>query len=598
MADKPNNPFQFWQELKRRKVIRVIPVYAAASFVLLELVDIIAEPLRLPDWTINFVLVLLCIGFIISIILSWVYDVTPEGVQKTKPISKVPEQQKEVPAKTIGWKIATYVSVAIIVGLIIFHTVGERKQTEDIMELEKSIAVLPFEDMSPQKDQEYFCDGMAEEIINALTHVEGLKVIARTSAFAFKGKQKDIREIGNILNVETLLEGSIRKDGNQLRITAQLIKVDDGSHLWSEAYNRDLESVFAIQDEISLAIVDNLKVKLLGEEKTVIEKNPTDNLEAYDLYLKGRYFWNKRNEKGLKEAIEYFSDAIEKDTNYALAYAGLADCYILVAFYGYVSSKDDIQNYFQKGKDAASKALDIDKALAEANASLAFVKLYHEWDWNGALKDFERAIQLNPSYETAHHWYSTYLSFFKRHDEAIAEVKHARELDPYSPIINRAVGRRLYFARKYDQAIEESLEALNITPDFYLTHRDLGLIYLQKGMFSEAILEMQKAVRYSEENLTQKAYLGYVYGVTGNQTKAQLILDTLIELSHKEYIPSLSIAIVYIGLGNNDNAISWLKKAYEEHSPGLMFLNASPIYDPLHSDPRFIDLLKKMGMEE
>jgi len=310
-----------------------------------------------------------------------------------------------------------------------------------------SIAVLPFTNLSVDKEQEYFCDGMAEEIISALTHVEGLHIVARTSAFAFKGEKLDVREIGKRLNVGTVLEGSVRKAGNRLRISAQLINVADGYHLWSEKYDRDMEDIFAIQDEISLAIVDKLKVKLLGEEKAALVKRYTDNLEAYSLYLKGRYHWSKRTPEGIKKAIQHFKQVIEKDPNYALAHAGLADCYSMLEQARVLPAKEA----FPKAKAAVTKALEIDETLAEAHTSLAFVRWYYDWDWAGAEKEFLRAIELNPNYPTGHQWYAVYLAEMGRPAEAISEIKKAQELDPLLVIINIASAWILICARQYDQ---------------------------------------------------------------------------------------------------------------------------------------------------
>jgi TolB-like protein len=337
MASAPNKIARFWQELKRRKVIRVISVYAAASFVLLELVDIITEPLRLPEWTVAFIIVLLSVGFIIAVILSWIYDISPEGVIKTESVEVAKEQvphSDPVKNRVKASNVIIVVLVAIAV-ILAYPKIFTKDKLEGIRDPDGkiSIAVLPFADMSPNKDQEYFCEGMAEEIINALSHITDLRVVARTSAFSFKGKNMDIREIGKKLNVEAILEGSIRKSGDHLRVTAQLINIEDGYHLWSEKYERKLEDVFAIQDEISLAIVDNLKVELLSGEQNELVKRYTENKEAYNLFLKGRYSWNRRSEVGFSKAIGFFERAIELDPDYAFAYAGLADCYCMLSIH-------------------------------------------------------------------------------------------------------------------------------------------------------------------------------------------------------------------------------------------------------------------------
>ena len=480
----------------------------------------------------------------------------------------------------------------VIIAVIVWQLLLQKVETPIPLDT-PSIAVLPFIDLSPQKDQEYFCDGMTDEITAKLSRLDEWKVIPRTSVRQYKDTDKDIKEIGKELNVATVLDGSVRKEEDDIRVTATLINVEDGFQLWSDIYGQKLESVFVIQSEIAEKIVEALEMELSLEEKKQLKRNPTENLESYNLYLKGRWSLNKRTEEGIEEAIKYFKDAVEKDANYALAYVGLADCYWLAADYMQIPSKETIP----RAKAAAIKALEIDETLSEAYTSLAAIKLHHEWDWEGARRDFERAIQLNPNYGTAHQWYANCLTVLERLDESIVEAKRARELDPLSPIINRNVGRRLYLARNYDQAIEESLKALRIAPDFFPIHGTLGLAYLQKAMFLEAIAELQKAVSLSGGNLDTKALLGYAYAISGNQAKAQMILNDFMERSKERHIPSITIAVVYIGLGDNDQAIKWLEKAYEEGSHWLVYLKANPIYDTLRSDPHFKALLKRMNLD-
>jgi len=558
MTQPTNKITQFWNELKRRKVVRVIIVYAAAAFVILELVDIVSPSLGLPSWTLNLVIVLLAIGFPLAIIFSWIFDITPRGIKKTEPVELAKEQKEDYP------------------------------QTDKISRFENSIAVLPFQDMSPQKDQEYFCDGMTEEIINALTHVESLKVIARTSSFAFKDKHEDIREIGKKLDVETLLEGSIRKADNRLRITAQLIKVADGSHLWSERYDRNIKDVFAIQDEISLAIVDNLKVKILGKEKIAIVKRYTEDLEAYNLYLKGRYYWNKRTKENLKKSIEYFEQAIERGPDYAIAFAGLADVYNMLGFYSTLSPIEA----FPKAKATAMKALEIDEGLAEAHASIALAKLYYDWDWSGAKKEFMHSFKLNPGYATAHHWYAEYLALTGCLDEAVEEAKTALKLGPFTLIINTIFGFALYYARQYDQAIKQLLKTLKLELNFVPAMFWLGLAYERNLLFEEAITTFQKAISISKEDTLMLEGLGTAYAVSGNTGEALKVLDELMQVSKYLYISPYYIAAIYKGLGDKDQVFKWLEKAYKEHDHWLIYLKIDPIWDNLHLDPRFQDLLK------
>ncbi len=593
MPEKSDKQLNFWQELKRRKVVRVITVYAAAAFVILELVDIVSPALGLPSWTLGFVIVILCIGFIISVILSWIYDITPEGVQKTKPSRKNQKGGKISGSK--GWKIATYLSIVVIIGLLIINLAGRKQKTEKYPELEKSIAVLPFENLSSDEEHAWFSDGITDVIINQLSKIANYRVIGRTSTLKYKEEKKSIPEIGEELGVNYIIEGTVQRQENELRISVQLVRVFNEDHIWSDLYDREVKDIFNIQTDIAKHIAEELKTALTPEEINNIEKKPTENVQAYNLYLKGRYFWNKRTKDGMKEAEDYFNAAIDLDGNYALAWAGLADCYFMTVDYMYVTSKDSIRDYKQKAKDAAIKALEFDPSLSEALATLAYIKLNFEWDWNGALEDFEKAIELNPHYGTAHQWYANLLTVLNQHDKAVAEAKLARQIDPLSPIINRNVARRLYFAHKYEQAIEASLNALRIKPDFFPSLWTLSLSYLQNKNYSGAIQEMQKAVKYSGDDYFVKALLGYVYGTAGEQEEAKVILNELIETSKYKKIPAIAFAVIYIGLGENDIAMDWLEKAYEERTNHLIYLNSNPIYDPIRSESRFIELVKKMN---
>jgi TolB-like protein/tRNA A-37 threonylcarbamoyl transferase component Bud32/Flp pilus assembly protein TadD len=464
-----------------------------------------------------------------------------------------------------------------------------------------SIAVLPFANLTADPEQEYFCDGMAEEIINALTHVEGLRVVARTSAFSFRGKEIDIREVGRKLNVDKLLEGSVRKAGNRVRITAQLVNVADGYHLWSEKYDRNIgelccpEDIFAIQDEISLAMAEELKGRLLSKEKTMIVRRHTEDLEAYNLYLRGRHFWNKRTEEGLGKAVQYFEQAIGKDPAYALAYAGLADSYILLAEYSLLPPKDA----FPRAKAAVMKALEIEEKLAEAHTSLGFIKTLGDWDWISAEKEFRQAIEFNPGYATAHQWYAEHLTMKGQYAEAIAEMKRAQELDPLSLTIGVASAVTLFCGtRRYDRIIEECQKVLEMDPDFGGALNVLGMVYRERHMYEEAIQAFQKARTFDEGNTWVRAGLGHAYAVSGKRSEAQKVLDELEQLSKRSYVPPDNIALVYWGLGKKNMTLEYLEKAYEDRSVGLCWLKADPIFDSLRSDPLFRALLRKIGLEK
>ncbi len=459
-----------------------------------------------------------------------------------------------------------------------------------------SIAVLPFVDMSSQKDQEYFCDGIAEELINALTQLEGLHVVARTSAFFFKGKDVKIRDIGKELNVKTILEGSVRTAGNRVRITAQLVNVDDGYHLWSEKYDRDLEDIFAIQDEISETIVDKLKLKLLETEKRELRKRQTVDLEAYNLYLKGRWFWNKQTEEDLKKAIECFERSLEKDPNHAPSYAGLADCYSALPFYAAYQPEQALQ----KSTEAATKALHLDPDLAEAHVSLGRIMKNFEWDWEKAEKEFRRAIELNPGCASAHHWLANNFVCLTRFEEAIEEVTHALRLDPLSIAINEFSGFVYFFAGKSEQAIEALKRTLEMDAGSANAHVLLGLIYSRQSWYEEALSELEKARRISKGlDVLVEPRIAVTYARMGQTDKAQQALADLLERSKKEYVSPYFLADVEFSLGRFDRAFDFLEKAYERHDNWLQYLKADPKFEILNlrSDPRYIALLKKMGLD-
>ena len=458
-----------------------------------------------------------------------------------------------------------------------------------------SIAVMPFANLSADPEQEYFCDGMAEEIINSLTHVEGLRVVARTSSFAFKGKNEDTREIGRKLMVETLLEGSVRKAGNRLRITAQLISAADGYHLWSERFDRQSKDIFEIQDEISLAIVDNLKVKLLGEEKAKLAKRPMIDHEVYNLYLKGRYYLSSRTEGGSHKSLDYFLQTLAKDPTNALAHAGIADCYNMFGYWGYLPPREA----FPRAKAAAEKALAIDDTLAEAHTSLAHVRHWYDWDWPEARKQYETAIELNPNYATAHQWYAEYFSTLGKHEEGMEEAERSRELDPLSPIVGTQLAGVCYVARKYDLAVEEFTRVLEMDRDFVYAHFLLSWVYVQLSRYDEAIAEVQKAIDLTGGGTTMMvSTLGYFYALSGREAKAREILNEIVRPSEAAFVPADSIALVHTGLGQMDEAFEWLDKAFEQRSHWLVWLKVLPIFDGMRSDDRFNLMLKKMKLIE
>jgi adenylate cyclase len=470
---------------------------------------------------------------------------------------------------------------------------GENVKTDnsEVTESVKSIAVLPFKDMSPEKDQDYFCEGMSEEIINTLAHNESFKVIARTSAFAFKDKQTDIREIGRILDVETLLEGSVRKSGNRLRITAQLIKVADGSHIWSERYDREMKDVFAIQDEMALAIADNLKVKLIGDKTQITEKRHSENLEAYNLYLKGIYCYQMLTEEGFKKASGYFKEALQKDPNYALAYAGLGYVNWLSTMWGKNVPPDEA---YPEANEYVTKALKIDSSLAEPYSVLAIINTFYYWNWKEAEQNFKHALQINPSSSMIHTNYSIMLIFTGRYDEAISEAKRAKELDPLSYFTNTRSGMIFYFAGQFDRAIEEYQMSLTLNPNFFFTHFNLGNSYHSKGMFKEAVAEYKKAVDLSKGAPTSITMLGLAYYQLGKKDKAENLFDSLKKRSETEYVPATCFYLFYELRGDYDLALEWLKRACKEHDSLLPLYRSAGL---IPEGSKYMKLLKESGLD-
>ncbi len=452
-----------------------------------------------------------------------------------------------------------------------------------------SIAVLPFTNVSKDADMEYLSDGISESLINSLSQLPGVKVIARSSAFAYKGKETDLKEVANALGVEAILTGRVTQRGENLSISVELVHASDKTQMWGEQYDRKMSDLLAIQREIAREIVEKLKVKVSGEEKGPA-KHYTESNEAYQLYLKGRFYWNKRTPEALKKSIEYFNQAIEKDPGFALAYAGLADSYVVPA------NRLPPREAMPKAKAAAMRALELDETLAEAHVSLGRVLAAYDWEWTSAEREYKRAIELNPRYATAHQWYGGYFDAMGRHNEAIAERKLAQELEPLSLIMNFELGLGFYNARDYDQAIEQFQKTLELDQNFPPAHALLPAVYEQKGMYAEAIAGYKKSLTLKSEWAGPMAGLGHVYAVSGNKSEARRVLDELKRVSGQEYVPATSIALIYAGLGEKDQAFAWLDKGYEQRAFQLQGIKVEPRWDSLRSDPRFQDLMRRVGL--
>ena len=467
-----------------------------------------------------------------------------------------------------------------------------RSQTSTGPKIIDSLAVLPFENASHDPENEYLSDGITGSLINNLATVPKLRVMAQSTVSRFKGREIDPQAVGRDLNVRAVLTGRVMQSGGALRIGAEMVDVATGSQLWGAQYDRKPGDIFVIQDEISNEISGKLRLQLSRAQKKRLTRRHTEDPEAYRVYLKGRHHWNRWTEEGFYKAIEYFQQAIDKDPAYALAYAGLADCYVLLGWNSYLRPKDA----FPKGKAAALTALQFDPNLSEAHTALAAVLWLHDWQWQEAQKEFKRSLELNPNYPTANHWYAEYVMTMGHQVEAIAQMKNSQALDPLSLIINVAIGWANYMARRYDEAREQLLQTIELDPNYPVTYWILGLLYSATGRCELSITEGEKGVNLSGGSPLMWAALAHSYGKAGRTKEALQILDDLTSLAERKYVAPHFFAGIQIGLGENDRALEYLEKSYEEHSHWLIYLPIDPSMDNLRNDPRFQDLLRRVGL--
>jgi serine/threonine protein kinase/lipoprotein NlpI len=460
----------------------------------------------------------------------------------------------------------------------------------DAMKWKNSIAVLPFADLSAEKDQEYFCDGLAEELINVLSRIKGLKVVARTSAFSFKGKDIDIREVGRKLGVLKVLEGSVRRSGNRLRISSQLIDATEGYHIWSERFDREMEDIFAIQDEVTLAIVKKLKINLIEEEKGQLLKHKMKDPDAYNLYLMGRYFFNERTEEGFRKSISYFQKMIKNDPSSSLGYAGLADAYNYLGYFNYLPAEES----YSRAREEVENALAIDENLTEALIALSSIKLFYDWNLGEAKEDLQRAIGISPSNITAHHRLAFSLSAMGRHDEAIDEIKQAQAIDPLCPVINTAAAWVLYLGQNYDLALDQCEKTKEIDPHYHVSYVISGLVLLERELFEKAIAAFQRALELERSDIAPLAYLGTAYYRANKKNEAEKILQDIEALSKSRYIAPLYRAVLHTGLGQKNRALEWLEKGYQARIPWMIFINEWPLFDSLKPEPKFKAIVDKL----
>ena len=569
----------FLHTLRKKRIIEILAGFIGGGWLILEFVHwILIDHYHFPEESLDIAIVTLISALICT--LTW------------RIFAGVEKKARKVKLELILIPLIILITAFFDVRFI--QQIGE-PEAETISEKrwKNSIAVLPFANISPEEGQEYFCDGMTDEIIAKLSTLKELKVVSRTSVMRYKNTAKNIKEIGQELDVASVLEGSVRKEGDDIRITAQLINVKDGFPLWSDIYDRKLERILDVQSDVAENVVSALRTRLTPEEKRRLSVIPQIKPEAYQAYLKGLFYWNKRTGDDLRKATTYYEKAIEEEPDYTLAHVGLAECYNLINIYSSVPLKES----FPRAKEAALRAIALDETLGEAHNSLAYATYRYYWDFDEAEREFKRAIELSPNYATAHFWYSEFLMTQGRSNEAFKEMNLALELDPVSLIINSSLGLLYLYTRQPEKAVEQLLKTLEMGPNFAHAHGLLGLAYAKLNKFPEAIVEGKKAVELSGSSLFLMSNLGWIYAQAGKDDEAKRIIEELKDLSNKHSVPSFSTAFIYVGLNENDKAFEWLEIAYEERYEMLVWIKVSPLLDPIRTDPRFSELLEKIGLE-
>ena len=595
MSDKPS----FFDELKRRNVVRMAGLYLVGAWLLTQVASTVLPMFGAPDWLPRSIVILLAIGFIPALIFSWVFELTPQGLKRDEDVA---------PEESIAPQTARRMNRMIIAVLVLAlgyfafdkfvlaprresaksQTPPAPNESQSIANA-KSIAVLPFDNLSRDPDNAFFAEGVQDEILTRLAKVGDLKVIARTSTQKFKSAPENLSDIAKQLGVLNILEGSVQKANDQVRVNVQLINAMTEAHLWADTYDRKLTDIFAVESEIANAVADALQAKLTGSEKSSIAKAPTANPEAYELYLKGRFFWNKRSGADLRKAIEYFNQAIAKDPNYTLAYTGLADSYLLLPNYGNASTQESIT----PARAALKKALELDDSSAEAHASTGLLDLL-EVRLEPAIIELERAVQLKPNYATAHHWLMFGHVALGHFDPAFLEAKRALELDPLSLVINADVAWTYFCARRFDDAERQARKTLEIDPQFFRAHYYLGQVLQFKGRLADAIPEFQKAFDLNGDP-PSLGMLGQAYARNGQKDEAQKVLLRLNEEAKSRYVRPYAIALVYLGLGEKERALDELERAYERGDTNYLFrVKVDPMLDDLRGQPRFEALVQKV----
>ena len=578
----------FFAELKRRNVYKVAIAYAVVGWLLIQIATQVFPFFEIPNWGVRLMVLIIALGFPIALILAWAFELTPEGIKRT-------ETADERPTKRVGSRMWIYVVIVagVISASLFFLGRHTSKQSEAGQAPVKSIAVLPFENLSHDPDNAYFAEGVKDELLARLSKVADLKVISIRSTEQLKSSPDDLTQIARKFGVANILAGSVQRSSDQVRVSVQLVKGESNAHLWADTFDRKMTDIFTIESDVAKTIAEKLQAKLTGSEERAISAKPTADLEAHELYLKGRYLWNRRTGENLKKALTYFQQAAEKDPNFALAYTGIADSCALIPVYGAGTPKD----YYPRAKAAAEKALQLDDTLAEAHTSMANV-FFRYLELGKSVSEFERSIQLNPNYPTAHQWYGRLtLLALGQFDHALVEAKRAVELDPVSPIGHTDVATVYMYMteRRYDEAIAELRNTLEMEPDFYWAHRQLGLALELKGSPAEAIVEFQRAAELNDDPRVL-AFVGHAMASTGKQTEAREMLAKLTEIAKTRYISGYSFAVIHLALGEKDQALDWLEKdAREQTGFEINFIRVDPYLDPLRGDPRFEALVQKVA---
>src|SRR5436309_4627924 len=587
--ERGRESINFFAELKRRNVYKVAVAYAVAGWALSQGIAQVFPVFDVPNWAIRMIVLLIVLGFPVAVVFAWFFEITPDGVKRTEVADAMP---KVTTQKKRAWIYVVVIGAAISIALFFLgrYTAGSKIAAAVPNDIpSKSIAVLPFESLSEDKNNAYFAEGVQDEILTRLAKVADLKVISRTSTQRFKSAPSDLREIAKQLGVAHILEGSVQKSNDQVRVNVQLINALTDAHLGADTYDRKLTDIFAVESEIAKTIAETLQAKLTGSEKSSIAKKPTVNPEAYELYLKGRFFWNKRTGDDLRKSIEYLKQAIAKDPDYALAYADLADSYGLLRFYGGASPAESVV----PAEAAAKKALELDDSLAEAHASLGLIAT-EELEVNRAVNELERAIQLNPNYATAHHWLGLAFATLRQSDRSIGELKRALELDPLSMIINADLSIIYLYARRYDAAEAQARKTLEMDSRSFVAHYYLGAALQLTSRLKEAIPEFQKAVELNNDPYSI-AMLAQAYARNGQTDEARKLLAHLNEMAKSAEVPEYALAIAYTSLGEKERAIEALEHGFAGGNKSYLFLlPGDPFLDDLRDDPRFEALVQKI----